>query len=96
MINRHGIARHSDAGHVSVIARRDRDLLEISVVDDGIGMDDVAEATRGHGIENTRERLRSLYGDRASLTLARRSPRGTAATLRVPYRALGPEADRDS
>ena len=40
------------------------------------------------GIENTRERLRALYGDRASLTVTRRPTGGTAATLRVPYREV--------
>ena len=90
---RHGIARHSDAGYVGVTARRDHDTLEISVVDDGGGIDASAAELRGHGIENTRERLRALYGDRASLTVARAAAGGTVATLRVPYRELVSEAD---
>jgi sensor histidine kinase YesM len=47
---------------------------------------------RGHGIENTRERLRALYGDRASLTVARAAAGGTVATLRA-YRELVSGAD---
>jgi two-component system LytT family sensor kinase len=90
---RHGIAKHADAGHVGVIARRDRDALEISVVDDGAGIDAEAAESKGHGIENTRDRLRALYGDRASLTVARGATGGTVATLRVPYRELVSESD---
>ena len=89
---RHGIARHSDAGYVAMIARRDQDMLEVSVVDDGVGIDENAAVLKGHGIENTRERLRALYGDRASLTVVRASAGGTVATLRVPYRELASES----
>lgn len=99
---RHGIARLSEAGHVRVAARRDGNTLELTVTDDGPGIDaepavepspasdrcDISPATSpaGHGIANTRERLRSLYGDRASLDVARNPAGGTTATLRLPYR----------
>jgi sensor histidine kinase YesM len=48
---------------------------------------------KGHGIENTRERLRALYGDRASLVTAPGPGRGAVATLRVPYRDLPLESN---
>jgi sensor histidine kinase YesM len=89
---RHGIARRPDAGRVGVIARRQQDMLEISVTDDGAGIDEQAAAVKGHGIDNTRERLRALYGDRASLTVARTATGGTVATLRLPYRELVSES----
>lgn len=85
---RHGIARHPDAGRLIITARRDGEFLELSVTDDGVGIDPAVEVPRGHGIENTRERLRALYGERASLLVVRRSEGGTIATLRVPYREL--------
>jgi len=88
---RHGIARHPDAGLLLVTAERSGDVLQITVVDDGVGIDPQAPAPAGHGIENTRERLRALYGANASLELARRPEGGTIATLRLPYRELGPE-----
>jgi sensor histidine kinase YesM len=74
-----------------VTAERVEDVLQITVVDDGPGIDPDAAIPPGHGIENTRERLRALYGDRASLEIARRPEGGTIATLRVPYREMGPE-----
>ena len=82
---RHGIARAPDAGVLIVAARRDGDVLEITVTDDGVGIDPGAPVPAGHGIENTRERLRALYGENASLEIVRRAEGGTIATLRMPY-----------
>ncbi|HXQ71807.1 MAG TPA: histidine kinase [Pyrinomonadaceae bacterium] len=88
---RHGIARATDAGLLLVTAERVGDVLQITVVDDGVGIEPELAPPVGHGIENTRERLLALYGANASLELARRPEGGTIATLRLPYRELGPE-----
>ncbi len=45
-----------------------------------------------HGLENTRQRLKALYDERASLTVVREPPRGTMATLRVPYHEIAMDA----
>ena len=87
---RHGIARRSGAGTVRVNAQRDGEALVMTVTDDGAGSREMVMPP-GHGIENTRERLRALYGDRASLTIDS-STSGTMATLRVPWRELAMEA----
>jgi LytS/YehU family sensor histidine kinase len=93
---RHGIARHPDAGLLLVSAERTGDFLIITVADDGVGIDPQVPAPPGHGIENTRERLRALYGTQASLEIARRPEGGTIATLRLPYRELGPDTTSES
>lgn len=88
---RHGIAKHTDAGLLLVTATRSGDVLEISVIDDGVGIDPDAPVPPGHGIDNTRERLRALYGEGASLEITRRTEGGTIAILRLPYREMRPE-----
>jgi len=85
---RHGIAKRTDAGRVVVTARRSGEMLELSVEDDGPGLAAGAAEVKGHGLDNTRERLRTLYGDRAALTVVAAGPLGTIARLRVPYREL--------
>jgi two-component system, LytTR family, sensor kinase len=93
---RHGIARRTDAGLLLVTAERDGDVLQLTVVDDGPGIDRSATPPPGHGIENTRERLRALYGANASLEIVRRPEGGTIALLRVPYRELRPEPNGET
>jgi two-component system LytT family sensor kinase len=92
---RHGIARDADAGSLIVAARRAGEVLELTVTDDGAGIDLNAPIPPGHGIDNTRERLRALYGENASLEIVRGVERGTIATLRVPYSEVVPEPTDD-
>ncbi len=93
---RHGIARRPDAGRLIIAARRAGPTLELSVTDDGSGIDEKMVIPQGHGIENTRERLRALYGDRASLEITRRPEGGTIARLKTPYRETVPESKREA
>jgi sensor histidine kinase YesM len=56
-----------------------------------VSIDPAAPIPPGHGTDNTRERLRALYVDKASLEIVPRAEGGTIATLRLPYRELRPE-----
>ena len=91
---RHGIARRTDAERISIASRRDGLTLEITVADDGAGLDAATEWPDGHGLANTRERLRTMYGEHASLTLERHEPHGAIARLRVPYREIAFDTER--
>jgi signal transduction histidine kinase len=90
---RHGIARKSGAGALKISAARVADTLELSVEDDGPGFGGEARVGPGHGIDNTRQRLRALHGARASLTFERPAGGGARATLRVPWREISLESD---
>ena len=85
---RHGIAKHPDAGLLAVKAERSDDMLVITVANDGVSIDPVLPIPPGHGIANTRERLRVLYGERASLEIVPRPEGGTIAILRVPWKLV--------
>ena len=93
---RHGVAKSTQAGDLRITARRSGDRLVVSVSDDGPGIDAGAASLKGHGLENTHERLRALYGDSGSLTVQRGDASGTVATLQIPYRDLPPEAGHAS
>ncbi len=82
---RHGIARRSEPGTVTIAARQEGEMLIVSVSDDGPGITPAGSATTGHGLDNTRRRLAALHGDRASLRVEPRTDGGTTATLRLPW-----------
>lgn len=82
----HGLEPQVHGGRVVIQVRRDGDTLELVVDDDGHGPAAGPGASKpGHGLAlaNIRERLRTLYGDAASLKVEARLP-GTRATLRLP------------
>jgi len=95
---KHGLEPKVEGGRIDVTASRMRDAagtdeLVLQVRDTGIGLDDAGDAqadgTR-FGLTQVRERLATLYGDRArlSLTAADDGQGGALATIRVPIAAL--------
>ena len=83
---RHGITR-GGAGTVSIAAAIDADTLRLRVRDDGRGFDAGGDG-EGVGLRNTRERLATLYGDRAGLRIAPAAGGGTIVEMRIPIRRL--------
>lgn len=86
---RHAVAVRTEPTSVLVSAERDGDDLVLQVRDDGPGPGGTGE---GVGLGNTRERLRTQFGERASLTIEAMPPHGTRATVRLPWRV----GDRDA
>jgi two-component system LytT family sensor kinase len=72
-------------GRVAVRGRRIADRLQLSVADDGVGLEaGAAHAGTGTGLANVRARLRHLYGDDFSLELRDRESGGVEATMILP------------
>ena len=90
---RHGIEPKIEGGRVEVGAAREGEHLVLRVRDTGVGLAPAAASAHsapggGFGLTQIRERLATLYGDAASLTLERPADAagGTLATLRLPLR----------
>lgn len=77
---------------ISVCAGRERDMLNVTLEDDGIGLGDGASVREGIGLRNTRARLHHLYGPRATVQLGpahgTADSRGARVEIRIPFRAL--------
>jgi hypothetical protein len=86
---RHGVADRMDSVLIEIGVRRDGDVLELWVRDDAVGPP-ASTSGSGVGLENTRARLVTLYGDRATLELSTAPGLGTDARIRIPYREYGP------
>ena len=88
---KHGLEPKVEGGRIEVRARRDGARLVLSVRDTGLGLEGASAATAGtrFGLQQVRERLRTLYGDEARLTLesAPGDEGGALATVTLP---IGP------
>jgi signal transduction histidine kinase len=84
---KHGLEPKAEGGQLDVRAEIVHGNLAVTVADTGLGFGRAETAGTGVGLSNIRERLKLLYGDRASMTVADNSPSGTIVTLTVPYQA---------
>ena len=80
---KHGLEPKIDGGRIDIRANVDGQMLQVDVVDDGIGFN--VHAGDGVGLANVRERLRILYGQRAQLVIEAPLTGGTRASIRIPY-----------
>ena len=75
-------------GTVEVRARRRRNMLEVTVLDDGAGFSATAGSGTGVGLANVKRQLVARYQTEARLILEGREPRGARATIAIPMRRL--------
>ncbi|MCV2419558.1 sensor histidine kinase [Paucibacter sp. DJ2R-2] len=86
----HGIEPALRGGRVVVRAWRQDQQVVLEVEDDGMGLSS-AEPVERLGLSNSRDRLRQLHGDQASLRLLPRAP-GALAQVQIPWPAAGASA----
>jgi hypothetical protein len=93
---KHGLEPQRGAGELHVSAALDGDVLVLSVVDTGRGLEAAAAARErepgvpgsAFGLVQVRERLRTLHGDAARFTLLPRPEGGALAEIRLPLRNI--------
>ncbi len=80
---KHGLEPKLEGGKITVNATVVGNKLRVSVVDTGNGFSD--QPGSGVGLENIRERLKALYGDKAAFIIMPNVPNGTVASIEIPY-----------
>jgi signal transduction histidine kinase len=80
---KHGLEPKPGGGTVMICAEAHQDRLQITVADDGAGLQTGTSGT-GLGLRNVRERLKLTFGDSAQCALAVNSPSGMKATISIP------------
>jgi len=82
---KHGLEPQIAGGRIEVRASRDGEQLLLSVRDSGVGLGRTDNSGDTHfGLQQVRERLHALYGNRASLELQDAAGGGTLARIRLP------------
>ena len=84
---KHGLEPKAEGGRLDVSAEIVHGNLAVTVADTGMGFGRAETTGTGIGLANIRERLKLLYGDRASMVVTDNTPSGTIVTLTVPYQA---------
>jgi PAS domain S-box-containing protein len=83
----HNIVKHSRARNSTVRLEADRDDIVLSVIDDGLGFDPLADrAMTGVGLISMRERVGQVDGQ---MTLTSKPNEGTRIEVRVPLLSAG-------
>jgi signal transduction histidine kinase len=91
---KHGLNPLPQGGAISMSAIRIDQTLRVTIADTGRGMGD--QLGTGIGLSNIRDRLTTLFGPDARLSLIRRSPRGVAATIEIPFTESRADAANDA
>ena len=91
---KHGLSGMPDGGSISIRAWRDGRRLSVTVSDTGKGL--AATSGTGTGLANLRARLRGLYGEDGTLSLAPNNPHGLVVTFEVPSRQSVAGGGRDA
>jgi len=86
---RHGIERRMSGGTILIAASRTEDLLQVQVLDDGVGLPRnwQPDSSTGVGLRVTRERLEALYPEVGAdcFTIRRRKGGGTEVIIHIPW-----------
>lgn len=97
---RHGLEAKEGAGHITITANDSGAFAEVTIEDDGVGMDpaQLQSMLAGHhdgdhvGLRNVDARLRQVYGDQHGLVIETAPGEGTLITMRVPKSQPGHDA----
>ncbi|MEG0258326.1 MAG: ATP-binding protein [Lysinibacillus sp.] len=88
---RHGVLKQDNGGTVCIRIKNKTTYVEISVIDNGVGIDsdtlaellsDTNESFRGIGLRNTDHRLRKIYNQR--LNIMSKLYEGTTISFQIP------------
>lgn len=84
---KHGLAPLEEGGRIEIGASRQNGHLRLEVKDSGIGIKAGQIAfNEGIGIENTRARLRYLYGEAQDFKVNQPTEGGTCVSIKIPLR----------
>jgi two-component system sensor histidine kinase LytS len=92
---RHGILSKEEGGTIHIKARKNAELLDIEIIDDGIGMDKntihnatvksaMESRSQGIGVRNCMTRLEQIYGPQHTLNITSSPGQGTSIDFHIP------------
>jgi LytS/YehU family sensor histidine kinase len=81
---KYGIAPRSEGGEISIVARNEAGALRITVSNPGTLSEGKRPTSTGMGLNNAAERLRLIFGERATLRIRSEAPEVVVAEAVIP------------
>jgi two-component system, LytTR family, sensor kinase len=81
---KHGVTKRTDGGKITVNSKMNGAFLIIRITNSGQINEDALRHSKGFGIDNTKQRLNLLYGDKAIFTIKNESPDVVLAEIKIP------------
>jgi two-component system LytT family sensor kinase len=81
---KHGLGPKPGPGRLWISAQAQGDQVCVRVEDDGMGLNGRLSGRQGLGLTNVAARLKTLYHDRASVSLEPRTAGGSRVTVLIP------------
>lgn len=77
----HGLETKLGEGNIWITGHEDNGKMIFTVIDDGVGVDDMSKLDKGYGINNVRERIELYYGGNSEVTITSEAGRGTRVKI---------------
>lgn len=81
---KHGISRLKAGGTISVMARIEGDFLVVQIRNSGVYLNNKPSKLRGYGLDNTRKRIKLIYGDQARFAIKNETENTVLTELVLP------------
>src|ERR1035437_3820979 len=81
---KHGVSKRTEGGKITVNSKMNGSCLIIQIKNSGQIDQESLHHSKGFGIDNTKQRLNLLYGEKAIFTIKNESPDEVLAEIKIP------------
>jgi LytS/YehU family sensor histidine kinase len=81
---KHGVTKRTEGGKITVTSKMNGSYMIIQIKNSGQIDEHSLRHAKGFGIDNTKQRLNLLYGEKAIFTIKNESPDVVLAEIKIP------------
>jgi LytS/YehU family sensor histidine kinase len=81
---KHGVSKRTEGGKIEITSRLDEDYLILQIKNSGEIDVESLRFSKGFGIDNTKQRLNLIYGEKAKFTIKNELPNEVMAEIKIP------------
>lgn len=77
----HGLETKIGEGNIWITGHEEEERIVFTVIDDGVGIDDMSKLNKGYGINNVKERIELYYGENSEVVITSEPGKGTRVKI---------------